>query len=106
MTILHCDGSDIEIIGRALMASVDSSIFPEWEFASLIGRTRDDVRAVATRWPLSEGSATAEDMLIRNVLLNLAGYPHENPEQVERLVGASTGRLMEVLSRWQRTEST
>jgi hypothetical protein len=65
---------DAGIIGRALRASVDGPFFPEWEFQTLFGLSRDQVRAVADAWPRLLPELVTETAVC-NALNNLSGYP-------------------------------
>ena len=38
---------DSRVIGECLRAAVNGPFFPDWEFSTLFGLTRDEVRAVA-----------------------------------------------------------
>jgi hypothetical protein len=67
---------DKSIVGQALRAAADGPFFPDWEFHTLFGLERSEVRAIAHAWP--ERSAPAEDiaLAVNNTLNNLLGYPH------------------------------
>lgn len=66
---------DLQIIGEASTAAIEGPFFPDWEFATLMGPTRDQLRAVLANWP----DDRSEDALIgvNNVLLHL-GHQHDH----------------------------
>ena len=40
-----------EVVRECLQAAVEGPFFPEWEFSTLFGLTRDEVRKVLSSWP-------------------------------------------------------
>jgi hypothetical protein len=64
-------------VGQALRAAVDGPFFPEWEFHTLFGLARSEVRAVAEAWPNVDSTDANAALAINNSLVNLVGYPHE-----------------------------
>jgi hypothetical protein len=46
-SIYDLDDEEVAIVGQCLVAAVDGSFFPDWEFEILMGRSRDEVRLVA-----------------------------------------------------------
>jgi hypothetical protein len=40
------------IVGEALRAAADGPFFPDWEFSTLFGLKREEVRRIANEWPL------------------------------------------------------
>jgi len=62
-------------VRQALTAAVTGPFFPDWEFATLFGLDRDEVRAVLAAWPETD-DPTAQLTAVTNALNNLLGYPH------------------------------
>ena len=65
---------DVALIGACLEAAVNGPFFPEWEFETLFGLSRSQVRAVSERWPANVADPQTE-IAVRNTLANLCGYP-------------------------------
>lgn len=64
---------DVTVVGECLRAAADGPFVEEWEFQTLTGVERDEVRALAARWPdVPEDEAYAA---VHGVLVNLTGYP-------------------------------
>lgn len=84
----------IEILRRAMFAAADGSFFPDWEFETLMGGSREEVRRVAREWQQEEGESKRRDIAV-NVLNNFLGYPHR--KDVESAVGSSVIELHEML---------
>jgi hypothetical protein len=69
------DPQELEIAKLSLDATVVGDFFPDWEFQTLFGLSREDVRAVAERWPENLCDPVTETAVF-NALTNLHGYPH------------------------------
>ena len=92
---------DVSLIGACLDAVVKGPFFPDWEFGTLFGLSRDDVRAVAKAWPQNAAEPDTE-LAVRNTFANLFGYPHGQERELEEMVSASAERMREV---WDRIKS-
>ncbi|NNF09289.1 MAG: hypothetical protein HKN74_03295 [Acidimicrobiia bacterium] len=91
------------MIGRCLSAALTDAIFPEWEFAALMGASRDDLRTVVEAWPEAVDQPTDDQRsLVNNVLNNLLGYPHGLDGQgfVDR-VSATEEQVAKALAAWR-----
>ncbi len=72
--------SEKQIVLDCLHAAADGPFFPDWEISTLIGVSREDVRATAAR--LNKNIIKADDSwIITNCLNNLSGYPHSEFER-------------------------
>lgn len=88
-----------DLVRRCLDAVVGGPFFPEWEFETLFGMSRGDVRSVLACW--SEGRVSPiQDQAIVNALNHLIGYPHEEAEAWDRMIGASPVQVAAVLAKW------
>src|SRR4051812_36283830 len=69
------EASEVDVICQCIALVTDGPTFEDWEFQTLFGRTRDEVRAVGAS--LSSGGSKTRDMVVAvsNVLVNLRGYP-------------------------------
>jgi hypothetical protein len=90
-----------EVVRSALRASVEGPFFPDWEFQTLMGVERSEMRAVLEAWP-EIVDPEAADLAINNALNNLIGYPHEWNAWA-RYSDADRQELAQVFSHW-RTE--
>ncbi len=90
---------DLAIIKAALDIAVTGPFFPDWEFGTLLGFSREDVAAIAQRWP---NGFPAQDDVRRAAIAtmnNLLGYPHDLMDDVTKMTGASECELRDVLDR-------
>ena len=62
--------------------AANGEYFPDWEFQTLIGVDRQEVREAATSW-LADG-VISDDALdtTHSVLNNLLGYPHGEIQKI------------------------
>lgn len=51
MLFKELDSEKARVTGDCLRAAIQGPLFPEWEFHTLFGLSRDDVRQVEHEWP-------------------------------------------------------
>jgi hypothetical protein len=93
--------SDTEktIVGQALRAAADGPFFPDWEFHTLFGLERSDVRAIADAWPEGTAPAGKITLAVNNSMNNLLGYPHNEDAVWSRWISVSREELDDLLRR-------
>jgi hypothetical protein len=75
MPIADLDDREREVVRECLQAAVSSPFFPEWEFSTIFGLTREEVTQVLASWPdLNEGDESVV-RAINNSFNNLIGLP-------------------------------
>ena len=74
------------MVGACLRAASEGSLFPDWEFHTLFGLSRGEVRAVADGWPANAALPEVE-VAVHNALANLTGYPHLQIPALREMVG-------------------
>ena len=87
------------IVGQALRAAADGPFFPDWEFHTLFGLERSDVRAIANAWPRCTASADKVALAVNNSMNHLLGYPHGEDAVWSQWISASPEELDGLLSR-------
>ena len=99
---------DTDIVRSCLKAAVDGPFFPEWEFHTLFGLTRAEVRDVLHAWPAEPAYAAGgydspahfQRVAIDNAMNNLLGYPHgRRGAAFTREVGATRTEIDAVFAR-------
>jgi hypothetical protein len=88
---------ELQVVKSALDAAVGGAFFPDWEFETLFGLSRNAVRAVADRWPENLRDAVTETIAF-NALTNLVGYPHKMEGDLAKY-GLSVKTLESVLDK-------
>ena len=79
-------------VGACLRAAAEGPFFPEWEFHTLFGLHRDEVRAFAASWPNSKDERD-EFQAVNNSMNNLLGYPHGLEAQWSSWIPVDRGDL-------------
>lgn len=92
-----------EVVRRCLVAAVDGPYFPDWEFETLFGVTRVEVRQMVRAWPNVDESGQLVQVAINNAFVNLLGYPHHETQRLERETGVTEGTLDDVYTKWRAT---
>ena len=72
-----------EVIRQAIDASVNGSFFPDWEFSTLFGVTREQAAASLARFPDLKAENEADCLTVYNSIANLLGYPHGQSAELE-----------------------
>lgn len=90
--------AEIELIRQCLEAASNGGFFPDWEFETLFGISREEVKKVCEQWPnvvQSELSAAA----VVGSLNNLLGYPHRKDDELFRKISSSPESLIRLLEK-------
>jgi hypothetical protein len=99
MNFDHLGDADKAVVGQALRAGVDGPFFPEWEFHTLFGLARSEVRAVADAWPNVDSMDANVALAINNSLVNLVGYPHGQDSAWSQWISVGPPKLEELRRR-------
>jgi len=99
MMFENLSDADKAIVGQALRAAADGPFFPDWEFHTLFGLERSEVRAIADAWP--EILASPEDVTaaVNNAFNNVLGYPHRKDAVWPQWISIDRRQLNELFSR-------
>ena len=85
-----------KVFDQVLTATADGPFFPDWEFATLFGRTKAEYRAAVGTLRAGAALSKEQHFLLHGALNNLLGYPHNKeaswshwlplpPEQLNQL---------------------
>src|SRR5215472_14498052 len=98
MDLDHLSDADKALVGQVLRAAVDGPFFPEWEFHTLFGLTRGEVRAIADTWPSVDRTGPDVAHGVNNSLNNLLGYPHGQDGVWSQWISVGRSQIAELLS--------
>ena len=110
MTLDGLPARDRDVLGACVRSAVNGPYFPDWEFHTLMGLSREEMAQVAHSWPALPSSApsgysSASEMqqtAIANSANWLLGYPHGfSRERLEEDVGYSLPDIARALARWR-----
>ena len=99
MDLHQISDSDKALIGQVLRAAAVGPFFPDWEFHTLFGLTREEVRSVADAWPNVDLGSTDVARAVNNALNNLLGYPHGKDAVWPQWMSVDRLQLDKLLSR-------
>ena len=92
--------SDLDVIGQCLRAAADGPFFPDWEFHTLFGFEREEIRRIAERWPEWDDDVEQADA-INATLNNLLAYPHQRWDAWHDYVAPVSSEVACVYARWR-----
>lgn len=103
MALADLDTREREVVRECLCAAAEGPFFPEWEFETLFGLTRDEVRQVLLAWPDLRESDENVTRAINNSFNNLLGYPADNKNELwPKFMSVSTIELARIFDKWKR----
>lgn len=74
---------ETDVIRRAIDAAVNGPFFPDWEFQTLFGVTREEAAASLARFPNLMAENETDYLTVHNSIANLLGYPHGQAAELE-----------------------
>jgi hypothetical protein len=89
------------VIMECLKASVDGPFFPEWEFDTIFGLTREEVNEILEALPDVDDSMEDVQMAINNSLCNLLGYPHQQEQYWSDYISVPPEEVARILRKWR-----
>jgi hypothetical protein len=103
MAWTELDERERAVVRECLRAAVDGPFFPEWEFATIFGLGRNEVRKVLESWPQLDESDENVAIAINNTLNNFLGYPlGEDQAAWPQFISVSRAELMAIFDKWKR----
>lgn len=102
MALSNLDDKEREVVRECLRAAVDGPFFPEWEFQTIFGLEREEVKEVLLAWPELDESDESVVMAINNCFNNLLGYPAKNKyENWPDFISVSHMELARIFDKWK-----
>jgi hypothetical protein len=90
-----------QTVFECLRAASDGPFFPDWEFHTLFGLARAQVRQVAAAAPHIDDSQEDVAFAINNALANLVGYPHHQESAWSEFISVSSEEVTRVFGKWR-----
>jgi hypothetical protein len=90
------------VVRECLRATVHGDFFPEWEFQTLFGLSREQVEQVLESWPKINDSDESVALSINNSLVNLLGYPYSDADGKEwkKFISVPATEVARILTKW------
>lgn len=64
VSLANLDEAEREVVRECLRATVEGPFFPDWEFSTIFGLERDEVRRVLLSWPTLD---EADESVVRAI---------------------------------------
>lgn len=90
-----------QTVFECLRAATEGPFFPDWEFETLFGLQRDQVRRISAAAPDIDDSREEVAIAINNAMSNLLGYPHHQNATWSQFVSVSQAEADRVFSKWR-----
>lgn len=90
---------DIATIGEAMRLAADGPLFPDWEFQTLFGVQREEVRNAAALWPNVDVHDERIMCAVLNSLTLIEFYPHHCDDLVRERLGDDGKYLHQLFER-------
>jgi hypothetical protein len=102
VSLTNLDKREREVVRECLRATVEGPFFPDWEFETIFGLKREDVRQVLLSWPALNESDDSVVRAINNSFNNLLGYPTKNKQEIWPNFISVTGiELARIFDKWK-----
>ena len=101
MPLADLNESERGIVRECLGAVVEGSLFPEWEFHTLFGIEREELRVVFESWPRIDENNESVVLAINNSLNNLLGYPTQTDQEWPKFISASRQEVKKIFDKWR-----
>jgi len=92
---------ETKIVGECLNAAAHGPFFPDWEFHTLFGLTRQRIADIAHRWPAVDTNADDVGKAVNNSFNMLLGYPHKKWNAWSEFVSMPPQQATKVYERWR-----
>lgn len=90
-----------QIVFECLRAASEGPFFPDWEFATLFGLKRDEVRRISAAAPDIDDSREDAAIAINNAMNNLLGYPHNQEAAWSQYISVPAAEVRRIFSKWR-----
>ena len=102
MSLADLDEKEREVVRECLQAAVDGPFFPDWEFGTIFGIERNDVREVLSCWPALNETDESVVRAINNSLNNLLGYPTRNKNEIwAKFISVTPWEVALIFDKWK-----
>jgi hypothetical protein len=102
MSLTDLDEHELDVVRQCLQAAVEGPFFPDWEFETLFGLERDEVRRVLGSWPDIDETDQNVVIAINNAFNNLLGYPTPNKGEIwPRFISVGGMELARIFDKWK-----
>jgi hypothetical protein len=106
LSLADLNDAERRVVHECLRATVEGSFFPDWEFHTLFGLERGEVRRILSLWPGVDEADESVVIAIANSLNNLLGYPaQDGDEEWSRFISVTHEEVARIFGKWKRKDS-
>ena len=102
MALADLDESEREVVKECLHAAIEGPFFPDWEFQTLFGLERYEIKKILESWSEIDDSKKDVQAAISNSLGHLLGYPHGHHKEWPRCISVSSNEVLRILEKWRQ----
>jgi len=101
-SLANLDEKEREVVRECLRTTAEGPFFPDWEFHTIFGLERDDVRRVLSCWPELDEADETVVLAINNSLNNLLGYPTRNKMEIwPKFISVTPWDVALIFDKWK-----
>jgi len=102
MSLANLNAEERDVVRQCLHAAVEGPFFSDWEFGTLFGLERDEIRRVLQSWPNIGETDHTIVVAINNSFNNLLGYPLANKHDIwPKLISVDHVEVARIFDQWR-----
>src|SRR3954470_11994485 len=101
MPLSDLTDAEREVVWQCLRVSVEGPLFPEWEFQTLFGVSRETVKRVLSAWPHVDDLQQDVHLAINNSMNLLFFYPPDDEFNWDKWITFPMGEIKRVFLKWR-----
>jgi hypothetical protein len=101
MPLRDLDPEELEVVRDCLRSAAEGPFFPDWEFHTLFGLERAEVKSILKSWPNLNENDEAVVLAINNSFNNLLGYPHGLLDNWSDFIRVDSQELARIYTKWK-----
>ena len=100
MALADLSPAERETVLECLTAAATGPFFPDWEFHTLFGMERSEVKAVVDAWPNIDDATESVSIAVSNSMNHLLGYPHGCEREWSRYISVGPTEVARIFQKW------
>src|SRR5215510_4450289 len=101
MALIDLTAAEQKAVLECPRAAATGPFFPEWEFQTLFGVNRSEVKAIVDAWPNIDETTVRVSLAISNSMNNLLGYPHGCDREWSQYISVGPEEVTRILEKWR-----
>ena len=101
MPLKDLDPEELDVVRDCLRAAAEGPFFPDWEFSTLFGLERAELKSILQSWPDLNENDEVVVRAINNAFNNLLGYPHGLVDDWPDFIRGDSRELARIYMKWK-----